>query len=221
MLQFKVTSSKARIDGIVFLDKNKNMLPINYSNLISTTATDRTTETNINDLLKGTGSPPYGGNTPMTYVIDISDFQEIVSYIRIIAPTASGYDNAEIKLYYSYNSLIFEAVPNSENIVMGASTYTSKDIDVKELQIVGNKMIIKNPITNQHYSLAEKTLIPLPDSSPKNMILHGIEAGKEIRLDEAFNKIQYPIDVSGLGQDLKDRIVVKDVKGKIKKITLK
>lgn len=51
-------------------------------------------------------------------------------------------------------------------------------------------LIIKNPSTNKHYSLADKTLIPLSDASSKNMILHGIEAGKEIQLDVPFDKIK-------------------------------
>ncbi len=56
------------------------------------------------------------------------------------------------------------------------------------------KMALKNPSTNLYYSFAEKTLIPLPDSSPENMILHGIEAGKEIKLDEPFDKITTIVD---------------------------
>ena len=56
------------------------------------------------------------------------------------------------------------------------------------------KMALKNPTTNQHYSLSEKTLVPIPNSSPENIILHGIEAGKEIKLDEPFDKITTIVD---------------------------
>lgn len=51
-----------------------------------------------------------------------------------------------------------------------------------------NALVLKNPTTNEHYSLSDNTLIPLPDSSTKNMILYGIEQGKEIQLDVPFNK---------------------------------
>ncbi|MFJ7648583.1 discoidin domain-containing protein [Lysinibacillus sp. NPDC097279] len=51
-----------------------------------------------------------------------------------------------------------------------------------------NKLIIKNPTTNEHYSLSDNTLIPLPDPSIKNMLLYGIEQGKEIQLDVPFTK---------------------------------
>ena len=54
------------------------------------------------------------------------------------------------------------------------------------------RLSLKNPTTNERYSLDDKTLIPLPDSSNKNMILYGIEQGREIQLDEPFNKIKHP-----------------------------
>ncbi|MGN4125840.1 discoidin domain-containing protein [Lysinibacillus sphaericus] len=60
--------------------------------------------------------------------------------------------------------------------------------DNGELRLPYMRLIVKNPTTNQHYSLADNTLIPLPDSSTKNMILHGIEQGKEIQLDLPFDK---------------------------------
>ncbi|OXS65594.1 hypothetical protein B1B04_24910 [Lysinibacillus sp. KCTC 33748] len=53
------------------------------------------------------------------------------------------------------------------------------------------RVIVKNPTTNQHYSLSDNTLIHLPDNSAKNMILHGIEQGKEIQLDVPFGKHRY------------------------------
>lgn len=83
-----------------------------------------------------------------------------------------------------------------------------------------NRLILKNPTTNKHYSLADNTLIHLPDSSPKNMILHGIEKGKEIQLDVPFDKIQYVQDKSevlGTGRIFKQIVVLNN---NIKKITL-
>lgn len=53
------------------------------------------------------------------------------------------------------------------------------------------KLALKNQKTSQHYSLAEKTLIPLPNASNEAISKHGIEAGKEIKLDEAFDKMRY------------------------------
>jgi hypothetical protein len=53
------------------------------------------------------------------------------------------------------------------------------------------KMTLKNPTTNKHHSLSDNTLISIPSSSPENIILHGIEQGKEIQLDVGFNKINY------------------------------
>lgn len=74
------------------------------------------------------------------------------------------------------------------------------------------RMVLKNPTTNQHYSLAEKTLIPLPDASDKNMILHGIEASKEIQLDESFDKIVYPVEIEEANKNADGFIVgYKDV----------
>lgn len=60
------------------------------------------------------------------------------------------------------------------------------------------KAILKNPSTNQYYSLADKTLILLPDGSDETMINYGIEAGKEIQLDEDFDKINYLVDLDGV-----------------------
>lgn len=56
------------------------------------------------------------------------------------------------------------------------------------------KSIIEN--NSSFYSLDNKTLTHLPSSSDKNMILHGIESGKEIKLDEDFDKMVYVQDNS-------------------------
>ncbi|WP_238600623.1 discoidin domain-containing protein, partial [Metasolibacillus meyeri] len=55
----------------------------------------------------------------------------------------------------------------------------------------GERLIINNPINMKYYSLLDNTLIHLPNNSPKNMILHGIEQGKEIQLDAPFSKLNY------------------------------
>lgn len=53
------------------------------------------------------------------------------------------------------------------------------------------RMSIKNPTTSKPYSLDIQTLIHLPNTSDKNMILFGIEQGKEIQLDVPFDKVSY------------------------------
>lgn len=61
---------------------------------------------------------------------------------------------------------------------------------------MNKKMIVKNSTTNQHYSLAEKTIILLPSLSNENIISHGIEAGNEVQLDVPFNKMKFVQDTS-------------------------
>ncbi|KOY83013.1 discoidin domain-containing protein [Lysinibacillus macroides] len=77
---------------------------------------------------------------------------------------------------------VTELFLGNHNISIGEIIYGYENSD---------RMIIKSPMTNKHYSLAENTLIHLPNSSPKNMILHGIEQGKEIQLDVPFTKHNY------------------------------
>lgn len=82
-------------------------------------------------------------------------------------------------------------------------------------------LALKNIATNKHYSLDNKTLIHLPSSSDKNMILHGIASGKEIKLDEVFDKMKYVKDTSEvLGSGKKFTHVVDVSNTKINKITL-
>ena len=56
-------------------------------------------------------------------------------------------------------------------------------------RIPRKRLVIKNPTTNQNYSISDKTLILLPDDSENSIIEYGIEAGQEIRLDEDFDSI--------------------------------
>lgn len=63
------------------------------------------------------------------------------------------------------------------------------------------KMTLKNPTTNKHHSLSDSTLISIPSSSHENIILHGIEQGKEIQLDVGFNKINYVEEVFNEGSN--------------------
>ncbi|MGE7092050.1 discoidin domain-containing protein [Lysinibacillus sp. NPDC048646] len=63
--------------------------------------------------------------------------------------------------------------------------------DIQYGSDIDKKLAIKNYVTNKHYSMSDNTIIHLPDNSTKNMILHGIEQGKEIQLDVPFDKHTY------------------------------
>ena len=59
-----------------------------------------------------------------------------------------------------------------------------------------NQKLIKSFVTinnnsGKYYSLDNSILIHLPNSSTKNMILHGIEQGKEVQLDVPFTRHNY------------------------------
>lgn len=91
--------------------------------------------------------------------------------------------------YYSkYRINITGSNNNSALVIVG-------ELEMYEV-IFEKKAVIKNPSTQKVYSLDNKTLIHLPSSSDENMILHGIENGKEIKLDEDFNKMNYVQDTS-------------------------
>ena len=80
------------------------------------------------------------------------------------------------------------------------------------------KLILKNPTTNQYYSLSDNTLTYLPNNSPKNMILHGIEQGKEIHLDVPFTKHNY---VNALPiANVKGKVFTQDI-GRINTLNIK
>lgn len=84
-----------------------------------------------------------------------------------------------------------------------------------------SRAIIRNPSNSKIYSLDNKTLINLPSASQNNMILHGIEIGKEIKLDEAFDKIKYVQDTNEVLGEGKTFIHTVDMSNiKINKIIL-
>lgn len=55
---------------------------------------------------------------------------------------------------------------------------------------------LKNPTTDKNYSLSDNTLIHLPNASNKNMILFGMEQGKEVQLDVPLDRMKYIQDTS-------------------------
>ncbi|OXS65739.1 hypothetical protein B1B04_24850 [Lysinibacillus sp. KCTC 33748] len=99
--------------------------------------------------------------------------------------------------YYNMDNMsnsnnVVELVSKSSYSITGSTWSWDKEF------VIFDYLAIKNPTTDEHYSLAENTLIHIPDNSPKNMILHGIEQGKEIQLDVPFDKHRYfndkPVD---------------------------
>lgn len=122
------------------------------------------------------------------------DFQLMASnddliYVDILTISQTSVDSTVDNIYYLdkvYNYRYYKLV--TKKTTSGSIISISKFLFGLELK---KRLAIKKPTTNQLYSLAEKTLIPLPDSSSKNMISHGIEAGKEIRLDEEFDKFKF------------------------------
>lgn len=106
---------------------------------------------------------------------------------------------------------------NIDNIIDLAKYKTVYSFDGNNRLYI-RRLALKNPTTNQHYSLAEKTLIALSNASDENMILHGIKAGKEIQLDEAFDKIQYINELSTATQGTSGKIVTQKLSEKPNKI---
>lgn len=118
-----------------------------------------------------------------------------------------------VKIVNTNNAICFDAIDIDSN--GSISTYNENPY-IK-------RVALKNQTTSQHYSLADNTLIHLPSSSDKNMILHGIEQGKEIQLDVPFDKQRFFVNeeqasVLGAGR-LFEHVLTID--NKIKKISIK
>ncbi|OXS65583.1 hypothetical protein B1B04_24965 [Lysinibacillus sp. KCTC 33748] len=137
--------------------------------------------------------------------------------MRIIGVSGSSSDSTSVSIFIDgrehiinpvaqssimvFQSLVFEksSLSNEEHNVQiknNQSKYFAFDcIDIdsngelKQFKKYIKKLALKNPSDcDKIYSLSENTLIHLLDSSDKNMILHGIEQGKEIQLDIPFDK---------------------------------
>ncbi|UPW81594.1 discoidin domain-containing protein [Lysinibacillus sp. Ag94] len=104
---------------------------------------------------------------------------------RVCVYEKTGLSNKKHSVVITTNSTatnILDAV----DLVLGSSIIPYQD----SLPI--RKMVLQNPSNStQYYSLSDNTLIHLPDNSHKNMILHGIEQGKEVQLDVPFDKHRY------------------------------
>ncbi|WP_342551114.1 discoidin domain-containing protein [Lysinibacillus sp. FSL M8-0216] len=78
------------------------------------------------------------------------------------------------------------------NISKGSNTeytYISKMEMFEPLPEKG--VVLQDPTTNQQYSLSDRTLIHLPDSTNESIVEYGIEQGKFIQLDVPFTKHRY------------------------------
>ena len=105
-------------------------------------------------------------------------------------------------------------------LILNDSDYLVIDaIDIAingDIRLPYNKMILENE--SRYYSLSDNTLIHLPDNSPKNMILHGIEQGKEIQLDVPFTKHRYFNDTPVV--NVSGKVFTHDI-GKINTLNIK
>lgn len=81
----------------------------------------------------------------------------------------------------NFGATDFKFIPN--DLPIGTKAY--------EGWLIKDYAVLQNTNTKKHYSLSDNTLIHLPNTSNKNMILHGIEQGKEVQLDVPFTKHNY------------------------------
>lgn len=95
----------------------------------------------------------------------------------------------KIKLYMSTST-----TGGNETLTIVDDIKAMKYPDVAKKFLYDNRLILQNSATNKNYSLLDNTLIHLPNSSNKNMILFGMEQGKEIALNVPFNKKNYVND---------------------------
>ena len=129
--------------------------------------------------------------------------------------TTSIQENSKTVISTSTPNLVYQLDAEKGVDITYGNISSIYDFYVKE----DNKLILKN--NENVYSLDNKTLIHLPNTSDKNMILFGLEAGKEIKLDEDFDKMKYvqsESEVLGEGKVYKHEIDIS--KTKINKLNL-
>lgn len=108
----------------------------------------------------------------------------------------------QIKLYMSTSTS-----GGSETLTIVDDIRAMKYPNVAKKFLYNNRLILQNSATNKNYSLLDNTLIHLPNASNKNMILHGMEQGKEIQLDAPFTKHRYVVDNQDGTQTITDEEV--------------
>ncbi|MCS1382584.1 SPRY domain-containing protein [Lysinibacillus sphaericus] len=126
-------------------------------------------------------------------------------------------DLGEIKLYVSTST-----IGGNESITIVDDLDKMKYSDVARDFLFHKCLALKNPSNHaQPYSLSHNTLIHLSDNSPQNMVLWGVEKGKEVQLDTTFTKQSYPNDLSSFENNIEDRILSSKLAKKPKTIILK
>lgn len=159
--------------------------------------------------------------------------------LRIIADTWASYRSNDIRVVIDdveesfnirttataetvkcvYEKLDLEKKNHNVKIYLPiASVSSNLYLDAIDVIDYKKKLAIKNSTTNKVYSLTDNTLIHLPSSSPKSMILHGIEQGKEIQLDIPFNKHNY-VNESSV-ENLSGKVFTQDI-GRVNTLNIK
>lgn len=125
----------------------------------------------------------YGSNDDVNYV-SISSISNQTGW-TLDQPRTFNLENSVHYRYYRLN-----ITSNNGN------TISSWIYELSFGRYAEQYMILKNTLTSKYYSLNNKELIHLLESSNKNIVLYGIEAGKEIILDEDFNKMKFTQNTS-------------------------
>lgn len=153
---------------------------------------------------RGRGSSGSEGQTPTSFSIYWTS--DMINWTKIKDVSKSSWNlNEELDVFFdAVNIRGFKFIHYSSN-----STLVAWNLITFGLEHESNKGIIKNTKTNSYYSLSDNTLIHLPNSLTKNMILHGIEQGKEAQLDVPFSKHNY-INESPVA-NVKGKVFTQDV----------
>lgn len=156
----------------------------------------------------------FGNSTSVSSPISIGDwsanyktfFNGSLALVRLwdVALPIDSIEKNSKQIIGNNLNLIYELNTNMGN----TSLYGTVLFDTFEID-VDTRSVMKNENADKYYSLAEKTLIPLPSLSNKNMILHGIEQGKEIQLDVPFTKHKYVNELSV--ENLSGKVFTQDI----------
>lgn len=178
-----IASDKLIIDdSIVFSSENSEVISYSstgwfyYNGVLVTDNTISYTQGDFIGLLIDTNSDKItfykNGIKVVTLEFNFSSYSEI--YLLLSSGTLSNITNT-----VNFGDTVFKYIPSDlpkETIAFGGGSIFSS-------------MVVKNPTTNQYYSLAEKTLITLLDDSNEIIFNYGIKSGTEIKLDEPFDNI--------------------------------
>lgn len=121
---------------------------------------------------------------------DNSDFVEIKTISDLVDWSVNQTKEFSIENNTSYRYYRLQVIENNGD----ATKTVIANIVFGELVPEKPKMVLYNK--NKYYSISDNTLIHLPDTSDKNMILYGIKQGTEIQLDVDFDKMKFIQDKS-------------------------